>query len=233
MFSFIKTYSNALLHLLYPHHCRSCGTDILEDEELLCIKCTSEIAETKFLTYSDNPVEKTFFGRLPLEHAGAGFYFTKDGSIRKLIFELKYKRNRQAGIYLGKKLGRLLKASTLYNDVDVLVPLPLNPKKESIRGYNQAMVICEGINSVWNKPIENKVVERVLFTATQTQKDRINRWENMQDVFAVSDEIKLQGKHILLIDDIVTTGATLEACGAEILKIPGSKLSIATVAYTI
>ena len=119
------------------------------------------------------------------------------------------------------------------HEVDILIPLPLNPKKEKKRGYNQATQICKGINKVWKKPIIDNNVVRKVFTETQTHKGRISRWENMDGVFEITDPAALQGKHILLVDDVITTGATLEACGSEILKIPGTTLSIATLAYTI
>jgi ComF family protein len=114
-----------------------------------------------------------------------------------------------------------------------MIPLPLNPKREKKRGYNQATAICNGISDVWNKPLIEKVVVRKVFTETQTHKGRISRWQNMDGVFEVVNAEQLQGKHLLLVDDVVTTGATLEACGNEILKVPGTTLSIATLAYTI
>ena len=149
------------------------------------------------------------------------------------MVQLKYKSNQQAGIYLGKRLGEQLNVSERFNDVDAIIPLPLNPKKEFKRGYNQAKIICDGIVSVWNKPIIDDAVVRTHFTETQTHQDRIHRWQNMQSVFSISHPKVLKNKHILLIDDVITTGATLEACAAAILKISGTKLSIATVAYTI
>ena len=233
MVSSIKSYLNNFSHLFFPHYCEGCGTDILLDDEMLCTKCSFELPETDFINAIDNPVEKIFYGRINIINAASAFYFTKDSVLQRLLIQLKYKNNKQAGIYLGKKLGQQLKESERFSDIDIIIPLPLNPKKEIIRGYNQAQIICEGIASVWNKPIINNVVIRTHFTETQTHQDRIHRWQNMQSVFAVTNSKVLQNKHILLIDDVITTGATLEACAATILKVPGTKLSIATLAYTI
>jgi ComF family protein len=149
-----------------------------------------------------------------------------------LLFELKYHGNEKAGYYLGQILGITLSASALYDSIDVIVPIPLNEKKMRIRGYNQAALISRGIAEVWRKPVEEDAVSRNIFTESQTQKDRIQRLENMEGAFTVHSPKKLAGKHILLVDDIVTTGATLEACGLSILEIEETKLSVATVACT-
>lgn len=222
-----------LLHLFFPHNCVGCGSDILEDDQMLCLRCLTELPETNFFHQPDNPVERIFYGRMPIRNAASAYFFTKDSLIQHLIFQLKYRGNKDVGFYLGKLLGRLLAKSERFASVDAMVPLPLNPKREKKRGYNQATEICKGIAEVWNKPVIDKVVIRKVFTETQTQKGRISRWENMEGVFSVADPSRLAEKHILLIDDIVTTGASLEACGSEILNAPGTSLSLATLAYTI
>lgn len=229
----LQTYINSFVHLFFPHNCIGCGTDNLNDDDLLCAKCLYQLPQTNFFQSKNNPVEKNFYGRLNIEAAASGFYFTKNSLLQKLMIELKYKNNKDVGFYLGKMLGKMLNESERFNNVDALVPLPLNAKKEKKRGYNQAKIICEGITSVFNKPILNNAVVRIYFTETQTQQDRIHRWQNMQNVFAVSNVSAIEGKHILLIDDVITTGATLEACGAAILKTPKTKLSLASVAYTL
>ncbi|HRH59016.1 MAG TPA: phosphoribosyltransferase family protein [Chitinophagaceae bacterium] len=233
MLNTLKNYTEGLLHLFFPHNCEGCGTDILDKEALLCAQCFLKLPDTNFFPNADNPVEKIFYGRLPLQAAGAGYYFTKNSLMQHLMIELKYHNNKDIGIYLGKLIGIQLQQSKRFDSVDVIVPLPLNEIKEKKRTYNQAMMIAEGIAETWNKPIVKNAVERTVFTETQTHKDRITRWQTMEGVFRVSDTAQLNNKHILLIDDIVTTGATLEACGIEILKAANVKLSIATVAYTI
>lgn len=171
-----------------------------------------------------------FWGRIAISAGMGEFYFSKNSVIQNLIHELKYKGNRKAGLYLGNLIGKSLAGSNRFSDIDMLVPLPLFPKKEFRRGYNQAEVLSEGITQVFKKPLLTKNVTRIVHTETQTKKGRVERWENVEKSFAVKDAASLQGKHILLVDDVITTGATMEACGAEILKIAGAKLSIATLA---
>lgn len=202
-------------------------------DELLCTQCKTELPYTNFFDTSANPIEKIFYGRLKIELAAANFFFTKDSLLQHLIVQLKYKGNKEAGYYLGKLMGLELKKSFRFQTIDAIIPLPLNEKKEFKRGYNQAAIICEGIASIWQKPMLQKVVERVVFTETQTHENRIQRWQNMEGVFKVIHPELLENKHILLVDDVITTGATLESCGSEILQIRNTKLSIATVAYTL
>ncbi len=172
-----------------------------------------------------------FWGRIAIAAGTSEFYFSKRSIVQNLIHELKYKGNRKAGIYLGNLMGNGLLKSNRFLDVDLLVPLPLFAKKEFKRGYNQAMVLCEGIAEVMNLSILNKNVIRIVHTETQTKKGRTERWENVEKSFTVKDPAALAGKHILLIDDVITTGATMEACGAEILKANNTRLSIATLAF--
>lgn len=229
----LKNYIEDFLHLFFPHVCIGCDTDILHHKDILCAKCLSSLPETGFLSSVGNPVEKIFYGRLNIQSAGSAFYFNKDSTIQHTIIQLKYKGNQEAGSFVGKLLGRQLADSKRFDDIDLIIPLPLNDKKLFRRGYNQAAVIVKGIASIWHKPVIEDAVERILFTETQTHKDRIERWKTMEGVFTVTQAGLLKNKHILLVDDIITTGATLEACGETILQVPGTKLSIATVAYTI
>ena len=229
----LSSYFNDLAHLFFPHVCEGCGTDVLSNESLLCGACFVKLPETGFIKEPNNPVEKIFYGRIKVEAAGSAFYFTKHSMLQHLIFQLKYRGNKDVGFYLGKLLGYQLMQTNRFDDVDIIIPLPLNPRKERKRGYNQAAMIAEGIVSVWKRPIVKDTVQRLVFTETQTHKDRISRWQTMEGVFATSNEEAIRNKHVLLIDDIVTTGATLEACGEKLLQVSNTKLSIVTAAYTI
>lgn len=231
--SSIKNYIDDFLHLFFPHNCAACSTDIINTGDILCAECLSSLPETGFFLHDNNPVENMFYGRMKIEKAGSAFYFTKDSVIQNIIIQLKYKNNIAAGKFLGKLLGRQLAACNRFDDIDIIIPMPLNEKKLFKRGYNQSAVIADGIVSVWSKPVITNAVERILFTETQTHKTRIDRWQTMENVFEVSQPEMLAGKHILLVDDIVTTGATFEACGQAILKMPGTSLSLASVACTI
>jgi ComF family protein len=218
-----------LKHLFYPHICTGCGTDILADDNLLCAKCFVNLPATLYAKYPNNPIEKIFFGRMPVAAAYAEFYFAKESLIQHLIHQLKYKGNKEIGVYLGEMMGRTLQKSSRFNGIDGLIPLPLYPDKERKRGYNQAAVICNGMSAVMNIPVYNNVLIRRMFTETQTKKHRTERWENVAESFAIKNEELVKGKHLLLVDDVVTTGATLEASGSHLLKIEGVKLSIAAL----
>ena len=220
-----------LVHLFYPHVCTGCGSDLVEADNLLCLQCVSDLPHTNFAMHANNPVEKIFWGRLALTAAMSEFYFTKGTLIQTLIHEFKYKNNKAMGLYLGAMMGSSLLSNNRFTKIDALVPLPLFADKEFKRGYNQATILCNGMSEVMDVPVIKNNVVRKRFTETQTKKHRTERWENVEGSFEINNAQEIKGKHILLVDDVVTTGATLEACSAEILKIEGTKLSIATLAF--
>lgn len=226
-----STILSPLKHLFYPHVCTGCGSDLIDDNNLLCLQCINDLPHTNFEMHANNPVEKIFWGRLPLTAAMSEFYFTKGTLIQTLIHQFKYKSNIDVGLYLGAIMGRSLLNSNRFTTIDALIPLPLNAEKEFKRGYNQATILCNGMAEVMGVPVIKNNVVRNRFTETQTKKHRAERWKNVESSFGTNDSAALRNKHILLVDDVVTTGATLEACGTEILKIEGTKLSIATLAY--
>jgi ComF family protein len=221
----LKEIQDALLHLFFPHTCSGCGTDILPADSLLCLRCMASLPETGFEWHPGNPVEKIFHGRLPLAGASAQFYFTKESLVQHLMHQLKYRGSRDLGLQLGRLMGAQLLRSGRFG-ADALVPLPLFPARERKRGYNQATVLCKGIAEVLRIPVLEKLVTRPQYTETQTQKGRIERWKNMEGKFVARDLSQADGKHLLLVDDVITTGATLEACGNEILKGRNITLSV-------
>jgi ComF family protein len=229
----LQSTLNHVCHLFYPHTCNACGSDVISNNHLLCLHCLHDLPVTNFFSKEDNPVKKIFYGRLPIIYAAAGYFFTKQSALQHLLIELKYRGNKDIGNYMGQLLGQLIVESPDFSSVDALIPLPLNPRKQKKRGYNQATALCNGISAVTNIPVIDNAVIRKVYTETQTHMGRINRWENMDGVFAIKDDRPLENKHLLLVDDVVTTGATLEACGGEMLKVSGTSLSIATLAYTI
>ncbi|MEP7142948.1 MAG: ComF family protein [Ferruginibacter sp.] len=225
----LKTIFSDTLHLFYPHVCTGCGSDLLQEDNLLCLRCITNLPRTHFAQHANNPIEKIFWGRIPLVAAHSEFYFGKESLIQHLIHQLKYKSNQEIGIYLGELMGRSLLESNRFKMIDYLIPLPLYPDKERKRGYNQAAVICSGLSALMNVPVLSGCITRKRFTETQTKKHRGERWENVADSFMVNDKEKLQGKNVLLTDDVITTGATLEACGQAILQANDVKLSIAVL----
>jgi ComF family protein len=229
MLKFLKAAFSAAIHLFYPHICTGCGSDLLLSHELLCIKCINDLPHTGFENLPNNKTEHIFHGRVNVVAAHSEFYFAKGELIQHLIHELKYKGNKEIGIYLSRMMGENMLLSGRFQNIDYLIPLPLFAKKEFKRGYNQAEVICDGLSEVTEIPVLAKNVVRVYFTETQTKKHRTERWENVAESFKVNDPGILQGKHVLLVDDVITTGATLEACAQAMAIIPGLRISIATL----
>jgi len=200
---------------------------------LLCYQCIADLPKTHFENIKDNPVEKLFYGRLNIESAYSEFYFSKGHTLQHLIHELKYKGNIDIGYYLGELIGHSLMNSNRFSLIDIIIPLPMYRDKEIKRGYNQAAILSKGISNVLQIPVAEKSVSRNKATATQTRKDRIERWLNVDQSFIINDCKDIECKHILLVDDVITTGATLEACGNLILQIPNTQLSIATLAQAV
>jgi len=227
----LKSIYSSALHLFYPHVCTGCGSDLLKENNLLCLRCINDLPHTNFAKFNNNPVEKIFWGRIPISAAHSEFYFAKESLLQHLIHQLKYKNNTDIGFYLGQMLGKTLLASNRFNNIDYLVPLPLYPDKERKRGYNQAAIICNGMSEVMNVPVLNGNITRQRFTETQTRKHRTERWENVAGSFVAKNPAALKGKNILLVDDVITTGATLEACSSILLQQKDLKLYIATLAH--
>jgi ComF family protein len=232
MLSFLTKAADSLLHLFFPQLCAACGSDALPARQQLCVPCLAQLPETGFENLRGNPVEKIFYGRLPVEAATALLYFSKDSITQHLLHQVKYKDNQLLGKYLGRLLGQRLAAADTFTKPDALVPVPLSDKRLRERGYNQAELVAQGMGDVLRVPVYAQAVRRHRPTQTQTRKSREERWQNMQEVFSLSRPQQLEGKRVLLIDDVVTTGATLEACGEVLLQAPGSVLQIAAVACT-
>ena len=229
----LTTIWNDFTHLLFPHTCAGCGTDNLSRQLPLCIQCINRLPLTNFNLHANNPVEKCFWGRMPLAAATALCHFTAGSLIQHLLHQLKYRGNKEAGEFLGGMMGQSLKTAARFRDIDMLVPLPLFAARQKKRGYNQSAVLCKGIAGVLQLPVIQEAVQRLAATETQTHKNRIERWMNMEGKFELVNPAAVTGKHLLLVDDVVTTGATLEACGHELLKAGNVTLSIATLAYTV
>lgn len=208
-----------------------CHNGLARGEEVICTNCFYHLPRTRFWNDSENPVAKTFWGRVNIENACALFYFTKGSKYQKLLHLLKYNGRKDIGVVLGKELGKKLAQSELYNKIDAVIPVPLHPKKQKIRGYNQAEAIANGISETMNIPTINDVLIRTQFTQTQTKKNREERIKNVAQAFSVQNPEKLSGKHILLVDDVITTGATLEVCANTLINNIDLTISIATLAY--
>lgn len=221
------------ISLLFPRLCYGCGNHLLRNEKLICTECYVLIPRTDFHLKPDNPVAQLFWGRCLIEKAAAFSYYTKDSRIRKIIHQLKYKGVREVGHELGRIYARYLKSFGFFEGIDIIIPVPLHPSKQRKRGFNQSEVISAGISEVSGLPVDTTSLVRRSVSATQTKKSRYDRWTNVEGIFLVTDSEKLKGNHILLIDDVITTGSTIEACTQEILKTEGTKVSVAALAFSV
>jgi ComF family protein len=225
------SYFSNFVSLLYPNYCEGCGRTLVRGEECLCLYCLGDLPRTDFHTYKDNPVEMVFAGRAPVFRATAFCLFKKGNITQRLIHQLKYKGNQAIGVYLGRQFGLALAKTEVFQSIDLIIPVPLHAQKFRQRGYNQSECIGRGISETLSKPINTSSMIRVTPTSSQTKKTRYERWENVSGIFQLTKPNILTGKHILLVDDVVTTGATIEAAAQVLFTLPAVKISIACLAY--
>lgn len=221
---------NDLTELLFPRLCVVCGDKLIEQEQWICLHCLHHIPRTNYHLERENPVAQLFYGRVPIEFATAFFRFSKGSQYQKLLHNLKYKGMKELGAEIGKHFGIDLTQSEDFNSVDIICPVPLHPDKEKKRGYNQSWWIASGMAEQMQKELSSGNLIRATATETQTRKNRFERWQNVEGIFDLTNPEGFSGKHILLIDDVVTTGSTLEACAQTILSKTNAKVSIATLA---
>jgi ComF family protein len=221
------------ISLIYPNICASCGNSLWKHEKIICTFCDLHLPRTDFHLDQDNPVSRIFWGRVMIESAASLYYFNKGNRVQHLVHQLKYKGRKDIGICLGEKYGQMLRNSPLFDTVNLIVPVPLFKKKLMQRGYNQSEQFAEGLSRTMHIPYDGRVLLRTRATETQTRKSRFRRWQNVDGLFAVTDPAKLSGHHILLVDDVITTGATIEACIQEMIKVPDTLISVASIAVTL
>jgi ComF family protein len=215
--------------LFFPEYCLGCSQGLVKGEEILCTRCLSQLPRTGYLDTPENPIKEKFIGRLPIKEAWAFLRFRKEGIVQHLLHQLKYNNQPEVGIRLGKLFGMELKKRGL-SQFDLIVPLPLYVSRQKNRGYNQSAKFAEGLSSSLGIPINLNSCIRLKNTQTQTQKNRSERWENVEHAFQVIDKKVIEDKKILLVDDVITTGATLEACGRQLINSGCRELTIACIA---
>jgi len=226
-----QSYLADFVSLLFPELCAACRESLVANEQLICTACRYGLPFTNFHLQPDNIVAQQFWGKIQLQGAYSLYYFSKGGKVQNLMHQFKYRGMKQIGNLLGNIAGGQLAQNEVFNMVDLIVPVPLHRKRLQQRGYNQSAHFAEGLAEKLNAAVEINNLVRTTVTETQTHKSRFARFENMQDVFTIENPERLKNEHVLLVDDVITTGSTLEACGTQLLKIEGLKLSIATVAY--
>ena len=220
----------SLLQLFFPPVCAGCKTVLVANENVICTKCRHEIPLTQHHLNSENEAIKKFYGRIPVEHVSALVYFHKKGIVQELIHCLKYRGQEDIGTVLGEWYAEELISSQLLQTVDTIIPVPLHPKKLRERGYNQVTEFGNALAKKLGIPLNNSILFRQVYSKTQSQKNRLGRTEGIDTIFDVTFNEKDHNQHFLLIDDVITTGATLEVCAKALLKIPGAKISIVCMA---
>ncbi len=221
------------LCLFFPHLCLACEYNSPPYGEHICTACRATLPEANFHLRKENPFTEKFWGRVQLEAGTALYLFTKESRVQNLVHNLKYKRKQEVGTVLGRRLGTMLRQSPHFTDVDVIVPVPLHIRKLRTRGYNQSEVIGNGLSEGFGRPCLGNGLKRVVHSASQTKQSRESRLHNVGEVFEVARPKSLEGKHILLVDDVLTTGATLEVCANKLLELPGTRVSMATIAIAM
>lgn len=219
-------------YLFYPNICANCKEQLLQNEKVICTFCRHDLPLTNFKSYTRNKVSSIFSGRITIEKAYALLFFRKQGITKNLIHDLKYKGNESVGVFFGNWIGEIVVKNKEFSTVDFIVPVPIHAKKKKIRGYNQVTKFGECLSMHLKVPLNEDILIRQSATKTQTLKSRFERFNDLESKFLARNTSIFKEKHILIIDDIITTGATLEACAKELLKTPGIKISILTIAYT-
>ena len=222
----------SIINLFFPKACAGCNSFLLKDEIVICTSCRHDIPLTNHHLSKNNDVFSKFYGRIPIEFASSLMYFHKKGIVQEMIHKLKYKGHQEIGEAIGYWYAEELKDIKELNDVDFIIPIPLHKKRFKERGYNQVTTFGEALSKSWKKSYNETILVRNVYSKTQTSKSILGRAEVVENIFGVNYNESHHNKHFLLIDDVITTGSTLEACGRELLKIPGSKISIVCMAMT-
>ncbi|MFM9945693.1 MAG: ComF family protein [Bacteroidia bacterium] len=227
----MKLFSG-ILDLIYPVVCINCGNSLVTHETVLCVFCAVKLPVTNFHKDPVNDMTKALWGRVNIDFATAFLYFKKAGVTQKLLHLLKYRGRKDIGINLGQRFGNHLKENTFVSATDFLIPVPLHKNKLKARGFNQSQLICDGLSEALSIPVVANL-SRIYSTDTQTHKRRFERWMNVSEKFVVSEPEKLEGKRVLLVDDVFTTGATIEACCQALMGIKDISIGVATLAVAV
>lgn len=220
-----------LFNLFFPNNCSSCNHRLSDGEEVVCLHCQEQLPTTDFHLHEPNPMSQLFWGRIDIQYALAAYYFFKKSSLQRLMHQFKYHCKTEIGVYFGQQYGRKLKAQLFDQKFDLIVPVPLHRKKKKIRGYNQSDYFAEGLSKSTKIEWRSDVLERSIYNVSQTKKSKYSRWENVERIFKVQRPREVKGKHILLVDDVVTTGSTLEACALQLHRAGADKVSLAVIGF--
>lgn len=219
-----------LFGLLYPRLCAACNEALKKQEDEICLKCEFDLPYTDFHLHQEHSLAKQFWGRVKLRQAMALLYYSKGNRTQQILHQFKYKNQPEIGLMLGKKIGERLKSSG--SNIQLIIPVPLHPSRQRKRGYNQSEYLAKGIAAVLQVPVHSNILLRKTATSTQTKKDRFARVENMKEIFTIKNSALLVSQHVLLVDDVITSGATIEACALSLESAAPASISVAAAAYT-
>jgi competence protein ComFC len=222
---------NDFMSLIYPRSCEACGQPLFRHERLICNLCILRLPKSDFHLKYPNTLSQTLGGRVPLEKTLCLYVFEKSGKVQRMVHAIKYQGQKELAILLGNMLAKEYMHPGNEISFDSIVPVPLHPKKEKLRGYNQSVEFAKGISEVFKRPLHDDILIRVKESATQTRKKKFDRWENVEGIFALRDKGAFQNQHVLLVDDVVTTGATVDAAWQCLKEVEGLKISIACLAF--
>lgn len=226
----LAVYLDDFLSLVYPRLCYACGQPLFANEEVICFPCRNELPQTRYHEQPDNPAAQVFWGRCRLEAVAGYYFFRRGGRVQHLLHALKYHRAPEIGVFTGKLYGHQLKNAVGFSHASCVIPVPLHPKKQQLRGYNQSEMFARGLSESMGIPVNTHSLIRTVASATQTRKSRFKRWENVKTIFALGDASEIRNQHILLVDDVITTGATIEACANVLSHVEGLTISVASIA---
>lgn len=223
-----------LIHLFFPKICPACSDALLRSEKLICLSCFVQLPQTAFHKNPfDNPVNRLFWGRTPIYASSAFLYFRKSGMVQELLHALKYRNQPEIGTFLGAEYGKTLIDSTPFCNADIILPIPLHGKRQQQRGYNQSAFFADGLSSNLKIESSEAVLQRNDFKSSQTKKSRFERWQNVSTVFEVSKPEKIVNKSVLLVDDVITTGATIEACARQLFLQGAARVLVLCIAAPV
>lgn len=228
---FLPTFFKSLFSLFYPDKCAACANIIDKNNIVLCPDCLVSLPQTNFHFHRNNIMEKLFWGKVNIEAAVAFYYFTKKGYVQNLVHNLKYKGFRQIAVCLGNEYGKILAQNEIFNNIDFIIPVPLHINKQKKRGFNQAEFFAIGLSQTMKIPYRTDILFRMKDSDSQTNKKLYERWLNVKDAFSLKNTCGCDNLHFLLVDDVITTGATIEESAKELLRIPGAKVSVAAIAF--
>ncbi len=218
------------INTIFPENCIGCSRALYKQEKFLCLHCKSELPEAKYDATTNNPASKLLAGRTYFNTCLPLYYYYRGGKVQNIVKEIKYGKQPELAFDMGRRIGLSLASQHNLTDLNAIIPVPLHPKREKKRGYNQSYFLGKGIAEVLEIPILNDRMVRIVNNRSQTDKSRQERWENVNSIFSLKNPEELSGMHVLLVDDVITTGSTLESCCTVLNHVKGIKITIATLA---